>query len=116
MTRSITRSLLVTLALAAAVLVGDAARLFGGGGIFNNRSVGGVAIDAEGVVEAPTVQDQRQLEQLREQTELNIPAALDKLKGAERAAAMAVVQPLNFATAAARRIFAVPLWAVANRR
>jgi hypothetical protein len=48
------------------------------GGFFNQRSVGGVAINPDGVLEAPTVQDQRELGKLREQTKLNVPAALDE--------------------------------------
>ncbi len=46
------------------------------GGFFNNRSVGGVAITTEGVLEAPTVQDTRELDQLRKNTPLAVPAAL----------------------------------------
>lgn len=48
------------------------------GGLFNNRSVGGVAVDANGVLEAPTVQDERELAQLREQTKLDVPAGLQE--------------------------------------
>jgi hypothetical protein len=48
------------------------------GGFFNQRAVGGVAINASGVLEAPTVQDQRELGQLREQTKLAVPAALEE--------------------------------------
>jgi hypothetical protein len=48
------------------------------GGFFNQRSVGGVAINADGVLEAPTVQDKRELGQLREMTRLQVPAALDE--------------------------------------
>jgi hypothetical protein len=48
------------------------------GGFFNNRSVGGVAISPEGVLEAPTVQDERELAQLREQLTLDVPASMDE--------------------------------------
>lgn len=48
------------------------------GGLFNNRSVGGVAITTEGVLEAPTVQDSRELEQLRKNTPVAVPAALSE--------------------------------------
>jgi hypothetical protein len=47
---------------------------FGGG--FFTRSVGGVAIDANGVLEAPTVEDQQQLDQLRQKTALKTPEEL----------------------------------------
>lgn len=48
------------------------------GGLFQNRAVGGVAVDANGVLEAPTVQDDRELAQLREQTKLDVPAPLQE--------------------------------------
>jgi hypothetical protein len=64
-------------AFVLATLLGGATRLEAGG-FFNNRSVGGVAINTDGVLEAPTVQDQRELEQLRQQTPLNVPAALEE--------------------------------------
>jgi hypothetical protein len=51
-----------------------------GQAFFANRSVGGVAINAEGVLEAPTVEDAQTLAALREQTQLNVPAALAKFK------------------------------------
>jgi hypothetical protein len=44
---------------------------------FQNRAVGGVAIDADGVLEAPTVQDQADLARLREQTRVAVPESLD---------------------------------------
>jgi hypothetical protein len=56
---------------------GDAPRVEAGG-FFNQRSVGGVAINPNGVLEAPTVQDERELQQLREQTKLQVPAALEE--------------------------------------
>jgi hypothetical protein len=77
---SMTRSTCGLLAVACALLVStlsDAPRLKAGG-FFNNRSVGGVAINPDGVLEAPTVQDQRELEQLRQQTALKAPAALEE--------------------------------------
>ena len=76
MTRSNLGSVLCVLGLAVASVY--APRAVFGGGFFNQRSVGGVAINAEGVLEAPTVQDERELAQLREQTALNVPAALDE--------------------------------------
>jgi hypothetical protein len=78
MTRSISRWLLVSSALVAAVLAGEYSHVFGGGAFFNNRSVGGVAVDAEGVVEAPTVQDNEELDKLRRETDLDVPAALEE--------------------------------------
>ena len=48
------------------------------GGLFQNRAVGGVAVDANGVLEAPTVQDDQELAQLREQTKLDVPAQLQE--------------------------------------
>lgn len=48
------------------------------GGLFQNRAVGGVAVDANGVLEAPTVQDDQELAQLREQTKLQVPAGLQE--------------------------------------
>lgn len=53
-----------------------AAAQFGGFGF--QRAVGGVAIDPQGVVEAPTVEDTQTLAALRKQTQLNVPAALTK--------------------------------------
>ncbi len=77
MTRSTFASLVFACGLIATSL-GDARRVDAGGGLFQQRSVGGVAINAEGVLEAPTVQDERELAQLREQTSLKAPAALDE--------------------------------------
>lgn len=48
---------------------------FGAG--FVQRSVGGVAITPEGVLEAPTVAETQELAALREQTRLKVPAALE---------------------------------------
>lgn len=48
------------------------------GGLFNNRAVGGVAVDANGVLEAPTVQDDRELAQLRAEIKLQVPAGLQE--------------------------------------
>jgi hypothetical protein len=45
---------------------------------FFTRQVGGVSIDADGVLEAPTVDDQRQLDELRRKTAVKAPAALEK--------------------------------------
>jgi hypothetical protein len=76
MTRSNWALVLAACALVV-VSVGDALRV-GAGGFFNTRSVGGVAINPDGVLEAPTVQDERELEQLREKTVLKPPAALEE--------------------------------------
>lgn len=77
MIRSILGSLALGCALAAAWLAGyPAARA--GSPFFQNRSVGGVAINADGVLEAPTVQDQRDLAHLRETLKLNVPEALEE--------------------------------------
>ena len=48
------------------------AQLFG-----NNRSVGGVSIDAEGVVSAPTAEDQRVLDKVRENALAEVPTDLE---------------------------------------
>ncbi len=76
MTRSTYGLLILACALVASSLrdfpVGEA------GGLFNNRAVGGVAVDANGVLEAPTVQDDNELAQLREQTKLDVPAPLQE--------------------------------------
>jgi hypothetical protein len=77
MTRSILGSVLCVLGFVAVGAL-SAPRAEAGGGLFNQRSVGGVAVNAEGVLEAPTVQDQQELAQLREQTPLKAPAALDE--------------------------------------
>lgn len=74
MTRSTLGLVLVGLMLTCS---GDGGRARAGG-FFQQRSVGGVAINAEGVLEAPTVQDERELAQLREQTPLKAPAALEE--------------------------------------
>lgn len=76
MTRS-TLGLVLTAGAFLLTCAGDA-RPVRAGGFFQQRSVGGVAINAEGVVEAPTVQDERELAQLREQTPLKAPAALEE--------------------------------------
>jgi hypothetical protein len=76
MTRSTYGLLILACALVASSLrdcpVGEA------GGLFQNRAVGGVAVDANGVLEAPTVQDDQELAQLREQTKLDVPAPLQE--------------------------------------
>jgi len=76
---SMTKSRVYWLALAGALAT---ASLFCShvlaGGFFNNRSVGGVAITTDGVLEAPTVQDSRELDQLRKNTPLEVPAALSE--------------------------------------
>jgi hypothetical protein len=76
-----TRSTFGSFLFAFGLVVAGAAyapRVEAGGGLFNQRSVGGVAINAEGVLEAPTVQDEQELAQLREQTPLKVPAALEE--------------------------------------
>ncbi len=77
MRRSTFGALAGTCGLAIGALVCGAAATYAGG-FFNQRSVGGVAISTEGVLEAPTVQDERELEQLRQQTNLDVPAGLDE--------------------------------------
>jgi hypothetical protein len=57
--------------------IGQSATAQAGGAFFTNRAVGGVAIDAEGVLEAPTVDDQADLAKLRDKTPI-VPAALDE--------------------------------------
>jgi hypothetical protein len=77
---SMTRSTFCSWLFACGLILtslGDSPRV-DAGGFFNQRSVGGVAINADGVLEAPTVQDERELAQLRKQTALNVPAALDE--------------------------------------
>src|SRR5262245_5584705 len=75
MKRSINGSLMAVAAMAAAVWLGAAtpraSAQFGG---FFQRSVGGVAINPDGVLEAPTLEDQQQLEQARQQARTNVPA------------------------------------------
>jgi hypothetical protein len=96
MTRSTIAARTLAWGLAISTLLGGAACLYAGG-FFNNRSVGGVAITPEGVLEAPTEQDERELEQVREQLKLDVPAALEEftelravsLKGIEAAIAKA---------------------------
>lgn len=67
---------LLTLLLVAGTVAPAAAQI--GNNIFANRSVGGVAIDADGVLAAPTIDDDRQLEAVRQQ--INIDAGdLDRL-------------------------------------
>lgn len=77
MTRSILSSLGVKVALAAVVVTATSLAL-AGQAFFQNRSVGGVSIDPEGVLQALTTQDDRDLAALRERTPLNVPAALDE--------------------------------------
>jgi hypothetical protein len=45
---------------------------------FFTRQVGGVSIDPQGVLEAPTADDQRQLDEIRRKTPVKAPAALEK--------------------------------------
>jgi hypothetical protein len=79
MTRSISTRIAGACGLCLAVglfSVPQAAAQFGGFGF--NRAVGGVAVDSQGVVEAPTVEDAQTLAALRTQTQLNVPTALTK--------------------------------------
>jgi len=48
------------------------AQLFG-----NNRSVGGVSIDPQGIVSVPTAEDQRQLDEVRKNALAEVPADLE---------------------------------------
>ena len=77
MTRSILYSLAMSVALAA-VCAASASLALAGQAFFQNRSVGGVSIDPDGVLNAVTTQDTRDLEALRERTPLNVPAGLDE--------------------------------------
>jgi hypothetical protein len=77
MTRSIFGSMALKCALAAGCM-GLASLAIAGQAFFQNRAVGGVAINAEGVLEAPTVQDERDLQALRERTPIAVPAPLDE--------------------------------------
>lgn len=77
MTRSIF-SLAALKCAFAAVCVGLASLAIAGQAFFQNRSVGGVSINAQGVLEAPTVQDSRDLQALRERTPIAVPAPLDE--------------------------------------
>ena len=66
-------------ALVAAAWLGQSPYSFGqffGSGF--NRSVGGVAVDAQGVLEAPTVEDQRELAEVRARLKGQVPADLEK--------------------------------------
>ncbi|RIK77787.1 MAG: hypothetical protein DCC67_12260 [Planctomycetota bacterium] len=75
-----TRSNLGAFALAFGLTLGlGGVALLHAGGFFNQRAVGGVAITTDGVLEAPTTQDSVELEQLRKQTPLKAPAALEEL-------------------------------------
>jgi hypothetical protein len=76
MTRSIRYSL-ATLAFAA-VCLASASLTLAGQAFFQQRAVGGVSIDPDGVLNAVTTQDERDLEALRERTPLNVPAGLDE--------------------------------------
>lgn len=70
---------LVAASLAVVVSVGLAVcDVFAGGGFFQQPAVGGVAISADGVVEAPTVVDQQELEAARARADLDAPAALQE--------------------------------------
>jgi hypothetical protein len=76
---SMTRSNLATFLIAFGLTLGlGGAAVLHAGGFFNQRAVGGVAITTEGVLEAPTTQDAAELEQLRKQTPLQAPAALEE--------------------------------------
>jgi hypothetical protein len=77
MTRSILNSLAAKVALAAVCVTG-ASLAIAGQAFFQNRAVGGVSIDADGVVSNLNAQDDRDLAVLRERTPLNVPAALDE--------------------------------------
>lgn len=77
MIRSLLGSVALGCALATAWLAGSAV-VRAGSPFFQQRSVGGVAINAEGVLEAPTVADQRDLDLLRQETKLNVPGPLEE--------------------------------------
>jgi hypothetical protein len=77
MTRSIYGSMAVKLALAAACVTA-ASLAIAGQAFFQNRAVGGVSIDPDGVLDAISTQDDRDLADLRERTPLNVPAAMDE--------------------------------------
>ncbi|MCA9262078.1 MAG: DUF1598 domain-containing protein, partial [Planctomycetales bacterium] len=77
-----TRSTLRTFAAAAAIVCCGALcvqQSLGGGFFARQRSVGGVAVDAEGVVFAPTVEDQQELDLLRAKTTPAVPEAMEEL-------------------------------------
>jgi len=85
MKRSIFGSLALVSALAAATWLSGARMARAQFGGFFQRSVGGVAINPDGVLEAPSVDDQQQLERARQQARADVPAALGKfteLRGA----------------------------------
>ena len=75
MTRTTLRSATVKLALAVLCWSGASVSF---GQFFANRSVGGVAVDAQGVLEAPTVEDNAELLALRDQVQLDTPADLEQ--------------------------------------
>jgi hypothetical protein len=54
------------------------------GGLFRNRSVGGVSIDANGVLKQPTAEETRALRQTIEEQVLNIPDEMDRQLGLRR--------------------------------
>lgn len=68
----------VCIAVALAGTLPRAAAQVFGNSAFVNRSVGGVAIDAEGVLEAPTLDDQRELDALRTKVDPQVPGDLAK--------------------------------------
>ncbi|MEM9353985.1 MAG: DUF1598 domain-containing protein [Planctomycetota bacterium] len=48
-----------------------------GGAFFGGGAVGGVSVDADGVVEAPSVEQQRELDRVRARVEADVPADLE---------------------------------------
>lgn len=76
-TRLVRRSL--ALVLACAVLTAVTASHAQVGGFFNNRSVGGVTIDPDGVVSSPTVDDHGKLDELRRSAPIAAAGDLQKL-------------------------------------
>jgi hypothetical protein len=76
MTKSTSRLAAVACGLALVAWLAIASAVHAG--FFQNRSVGGIAVSVDGVVEAPTVTDERELEQLRQENRLAPPAALDE--------------------------------------
>jgi hypothetical protein len=64
--------------MACCLLLAHAHDAMAGGLFGNNRSVGGVSVDTEGIVSSPTVEDQQELAALRQNITLNVPAALEE--------------------------------------
>lgn len=89
--------------LSLCVMQSSHAQLLGGG--FVNRSVGGVSVDAEGVLSAPTINEEQELQRVREQTKIDVPAELEKftelravsLRQLESAIAKAVTEKTSLA-------------------